>query len=123
MPNTYGTQPWETQTPAVQGTANDLAAPAANTAAVVTYAAGAGNLANAISGVIWSYSAAPTGGYLTITDGSNVIRKILIASAGQGQLHFSPPIKGSPATQLVITLAAGGAGITGTIQAEAWWQE
>ena len=123
MPNTYGTQPWEMQKPAVLGIAADLNVPAGNTAAVVTYAAGAGNLANAISGVIWSYSAAPSGGLLTITDGSTVIREVAIIAGGQGQIHFDPPLKGSPASALILTLAAGGGVIVGIVQAEAHWQE
>ena len=44
--------------------------PAANTAAVVTLAAGGAGVSNALGMIAWSYDADPTGGELKIEDGA-----------------------------------------------------
>jgi hypothetical protein len=102
---------------------NDVNAPAANTAAVVTYAAGAAGVQHCISGIAWSYSAAPTGGNLQITDGGNVAFSLDITAAGPGVINFSPPKKATAASALVITLAAGGAAISGKLSILSHWTE
>lgn len=158
-------------------------APASNTAAVVTYAAAAGTR-HAISGIAWSYDAAPTAGGLivrngaarTVTDGVTATNttltsatavfaaadvgstvsgtgivvgtKILsvqsatsvtlnvattatatgvtvvidpimfseaITSAGAGFFPFPQPRFGTANKVLTVTLAAGGAGVTGKV--------
>src|SRR5437588_5344744 len=96
----------------IQAVLADSNAPAANTAAVVSYTAGATGVQHCLSGVAWSYSAAPTGGNLQISDGSNVIFSMDITAAGAGVVYFTPPKKGSAATALTITLAAGGSGVS-----------
>lgn len=95
----------------------DVNAPASNTAAVVTYAAGGTGVQHIISGLAWSYSGAPTGGNLKIEDGSGkVVFSIDITSAGAGFIPFPTLMKqGSANTALIITLAAGGSGVTGKL--------
>lgn len=94
-------------------------APAANTAAVVTIAADASR-PNIVSQVFYSYSAAPTGGSLIITDGGTEVFKQHITAAGPGQVDFVPPLKGASNSAVVVTIAAGGGVITGTCTVNAW---
>jgi hypothetical protein len=104
----------------VAGSTGDVNAPAGNTAAVITYAAAGAGKVNCLGGVYWSYNATPTNGNLQIADGANVIVNIDITAAGAGFLPFTPPKKGSVNTALTITLAAGGAGVSGKINATQW---
>jgi hypothetical protein len=100
---------------------SDTAAPAANTAASLTYAAAGAGINHLIAGVYWSYSGGtPTGGNLQISDGSNVIFNMDITAAGPGYVPFDPPKKGTANTSLTITLAAGGASVSGKVNATHW---
>lgn len=104
------------ETAQAAGTGN-IHAPASNTAAVITYAADA-SYKHTIGGVAWSYDAAPTGGSLTITSNGSTIFKVNITAAGPGFIPFNPPLQNAAVNQaLVITLAAGGSGITGIVNA------
>ena len=106
-----------------QGATSDVNAPAANTAAVVTYAASAG-AQHVISGIAWSYSAAPTGGNLKVEDGAgNVIFQLDVTAAGPDAVYFRPAKKGSVNTNLIVTLAAGGAAVTGKVSVLGHWTE
>lgn len=89
--------------------------PAGNTAAVVTYSAPGAGICHVINGVAWSYSAAPTGGRLTITDDGNTVLDIDITAAGPGSLCFAHPLKGTANKAVVVTLAAGGGVIVGKV--------
>ena len=55
--------------------------------------------------VVWSYSSAPTGGSLTITDGTDTFFSIDITAAGPGQVTFDPPMALTVSTNGIITLA------------------
>lgn len=102
----------------------DVQAPAANTAAVVTYAAAGSRMHHVLSGIAWSYSGTPTGGNLKIEDGSGTtIFSMDITAAGAGYVPFTPPKRGSANTALIVTLAAGGAGITGKVSVLGHWTE
>lgn len=96
--------------------------PASNTAAVVTKTAAGAGLFNACAGVYWSYSGNPTGGKLTLEDVSGTtVLEVDITAGGPGFLPFSPPIRNAAAnTALIVTLAAGGSGITGKLAVNAW---
>ena len=96
--------------------------PASNTAAVVTKAAPGAGLFNVIGGVYWSYDGAPTGGSLKIEDVSGtIVLEVDITADGPGFLPFSPPIRNAAAnTALIVTLAAGGSGVTGKLAVNAW---
>lgn len=90
-----------------------LQAPAANTAAVATLAAVPGQ-SWALSKIIWSYNGTPTAGSLTIAWNSASI-VLYITSAGPGEFIFPEDFVLPLNTAVVITLAAGGAGVTGTV--------
>ena len=97
--------------------AADIHAPAVNTAAVVTYAAVAGKK-HVISGIAWSYAGAdPVGGNLKVEDVSGTtVFTMDITSEGAGFMVFPQP-KASAAvnTAMIITLAAGGASVSGKV--------
>ena len=97
--------------------AADMHEPAVNTAAVITLAAAVGQRWY-ISGVIWSYDAAPTQGSLTIADGGAARRKIDITNAGPGFLHFDPPLRFTANSAVTATLAAAGAAVSGIVNWE-----
>lgn len=117
----------------VAASTGDVHAPTSNTAAIVTYAAlpassatsgGYPSGAHVITGVGWSYSAAPTGGNLKVEDGSgNVVFSADITAAGPGEIIFPLPKRGAANTAMVVTLAAGGGGITGKVSVLNHWTE
>lgn len=96
-----------------QGSAGDLAT-ATNAAATVTYPAVPG-LRNAITSVLVSYSAAPTGGRLTVLDGATVILDADVTAAGPTTFQFARPLTGSAGTAMSVTLAAGGGTVVGKV--------
>lgn len=99
--------------------AADVAAPASNTAAVVTYAASAAKK-HYLHAIRWSYDGAPTGGNLKVADvaGNNVLN-LDITAAGPGELLFHAPIVSAAVnTAMIVTLAAGGAGISGKLSCQ-----
>jgi hypothetical protein len=103
------------------GAAGNVHEPAANTAAVVTLVAGGAGVSNVVGMVGWSYDGIPAGGSLTIENGAGTtIFKVDITTTGSGFLPFSPPIRGSVNTAMVLTLAAGGGGISGIVSVHAW---
>jgi hypothetical protein len=104
---------------------NDVAAPGSNAAATITYAAGGAGVQHVISGIAWSFSATPAAATnLSIQDGSgNTVFSIDITSAGAGVVNFSPPKKGTANSQMIITLAAGGSGVTGKLSVLGHWTE
>ena len=102
----------------------DVSAPAVNTAAVVTYT-GDATKKHVITGIAWSYAGGtPVGGNLQITDGGAVVFTVDIDKSGPGGYEFPRPKIGMATNSaMVITLAAGGAGVTGKISIENHWLE
>lgn len=92
---------------AVQGVAADVAVGAAGGSASVAYAA-VPNRQHKIAGVLASYSAAPTGGRLTVADGATTILDVDLTAAGPTPIALPRPMKGSTNTTLTVALAAGG---------------
>lgn len=88
--------------------------PAAATAAVVTVAAVA-NRKHVACRVIWSYSAAPTGGKLTIT-GNGITLEFDITASGPGSLPLTYVCTEN--TALVVTLASGAGAVVGKLNVE-----
>lgn len=88
-------------------------ATATNAIATVTISASTGKRHHII-GLLFSYSAAPTGGRLTSTglEGDEIDSDI--TAGGPGPILF-PPAVGSVSTTVTLALAAGGAGITGKL--------
>ena len=108
----------------IVGVAADVNAPAVNTAAVVTYGAAA-NAVHAITGVAWSYDGGiPVGGNLLIEDvAGTTVFSIDITEEGPGFFIFPNPKRSAVVnTAMIITLAAGGAGITGKLSILNHWQ-
>jgi hypothetical protein len=100
----------------------DLHVPAADTAAQQVLAADSGKC-HVIGGVAWSYSAAPTGGKLTILDGTDKVFEIEITAAGPGFIPFPFPKRGTLGRSMTVTLAAGGGGVTGIVNLLGHWKE
>lgn len=99
--------------------------PAANTAAVVNIAADAQEYW-VIDSIEWSYDAAPTGGNLLVTIGGTTVFSVDITAAGPGHFDWSNAPRyttgtgaggGKPTLNeaVVVTLAAGGASVTGKV--------
>ena len=97
-------------------------ATATNAAAVVTFAAVAGQ-SNIISGIAFSYSATPAAGSLTITDGGITVFSIDILSGGAGFIPFDAPVKAAANSALVVTLSAGGTAVVGKLSIFSHWRE
>lgn len=100
----------------IKAVVGNLNAPAVDTNAVVTLTAIA-DKGHVLQQVTYSYhGAAPTAGSLIVEDGlGTTVFDVDITNAGEASLEFNPPIKGSKNTALVITLAAGGATVTGKV--------
>jgi hypothetical protein len=94
-------------------------APAANTAAVVTLA-GVGGQSWTIAGIYWSYDGNPTGGQLTIDIGGVTAFTEYVTSRGPGFFPFTPPMQVTAGAAVVITLAAAGAAVSGSVNVHAW---
>lgn len=104
------------------GSVNTLAAvvpkshaPAANTDAVVTLAADA-SASHVVDQVLGGYTATPTSGLLTIaaTVGGDAVAIVIpIAAAGPLSVVLDPPLQGDAGAEVKVTLAKGGATITG----------
>lgn len=92
--------------------------PAVNTAAVLNFAAAAG-ARHAIYKPVWSYSNTPTSGQLTVSTGGEVLFQVDITAGGPG--FFPIMIIGKLGQNLVVTLAAAGAAISGKINVEKHW--
>jgi hypothetical protein len=99
--------------------AGNANAPAANTAAVVTLA-GVGGQSWTIAGIYWSYDDDPTGGQLTLDIGGVTAFTEYVTDGGPGFFPFTPPMQVTAGAAVVITLAAGGAGISGSVSTHAW---
>lgn len=89
----------------------------ANANAVITVAAD-GDEFWLIDAIGWSYSGAPTTGRLVATIGATTLVDIDIRASGPGLLEFNKPFYKTDETKneaLVITLHAGGDGVTGKV--------
>jgi hypothetical protein len=96
--------------------------PSAGAAAVITLPARGTDLANVITGVAYSYDAAPTAGGLTIADGSDTVFSLDITAGGENVILWSPPRKGKPNRAMVITLLDGGS-VQGKLNVMGSWIE
>jgi hypothetical protein len=102
---------------AIPSVAGDLHAPADNTSAVVTYAAGA-TTKHYLHDVFWAYDSTLTAvGTLAISDaGTVVFGPLPITQSGPGFLHFDAPIVSSAVNgTMVVTLTTGGATVQGVL--------
>lgn len=89
---------------------------AGNAAAAITVAAETENYW-VLDFISWSYSAAPTGGKLTVTINAVSVYEVDITAAGPGVIDFAhhPLYTGVKNQALVVTLAAGGGTVVGKV--------
>ena len=108
----------------VAAASGDVHEPAANTAAVVTYAASSG-LKHVITGIAWSYTGGIPSGSLKVEDVSGTTVFVMgITEEGAGIITFPKPKKAAAAnTAMIVTLAAGGSGVTGKVSVLNYWTE
>lgn len=90
-----------------------LRAQQTNAAAVVTIDEGPGNKCH-LSRIIWSYSATPTNGRVTIAVDGTTVGTWAITVAGPAPLGVN--VRAS--RPITVTLAAGGGGVVGDIYCE-----
>lgn len=90
-------------------------------AATVTVTGQAGRKV-VVEQVIWSYSAAPTGGAVTITDGT-VTLSWDVTAAGFDQCLFSPPLAFAAGTNVTVTLADPGGAIVSKLIVNAYVEQ
>ena len=101
----------------VTGTTANVHAPAAATAAVLTFAATAGKRW-VLNGAEWSYDADPTGGNLKVENGAGTtVFSVAVTKGGPGFIKFDPPIVGSTNTAVIVTLASGAGAVVGKVNA------
>ena len=74
-----------------------------------------------VSQVIWSYSAAPTGGAVTIADGTTTLSWDVTA-AGFDECTFSPPLAFAAGATVTVTLADPGGAIVSKLIVNAYVQ-
>lgn len=95
---------------------NNIHVPAAATAAVVTLAA-IENHRHVVHNIQWSYTAAPTGGRLTVAAGAVTIFDVDIIAGGPG--GFNLLLKGINVNEaLVVTLASGAGAVAGKLNVQ-----
>lgn len=99
-----------------------LSASGTNAPATVTLAADP-LCRHVLDSVSFSYSATPTSGRLSITDGGATVYDLDLVAAGPWQCPFPAGLESSMlGNALVITLAAGGLGVTGKVNVD-WHDE
>lgn len=94
-----------------------------NVTATVTFAAVTGKR-HIITGVAWSYDATPTGGSIVVADNLlGTLLSLTITASGPGFIIFPLPVASDLDAQITITLAAGGASVSGRVWALNHWTE
>lgn len=108
--------------PSAPGVPGDTVTGAAGGAATITYAAVA-QRHHVIGAVYWSYSAAPTGGSISIEDvsGTVVWGPFAITAAGPGYMPIYPALRGQAVnTAMLVKLAAPGGAVVGVVGSRHW---
>lgn len=73
--------------------------------------------------VAWSYSAAPTNGGVTITDGTTTYFDLHVTAGGPDAWIFSPPLAMPEGLSAVVTLAAPGGAVVGKLFVNAYVEQ
>ena len=108
-----------------RGTWGGSSTPATNTACIVTLTGTAADICLLVKHMVFSYDGAPTGGLLSVTVGGTTVLTQSITASGIGPVDIGGIVSqriastGVPAT-IVITLAAGGASVTGYLTTFSW---
>ncbi len=93
--------------------AADYATAAANTAVVITYAAAGRATGQVIKEIQADYSATPTGGMVTITEGGVEVRKYPVLTTSRTITFPGDGLRFDNNAAVVITLAAGSGSVVG----------
>ena len=107
---------------AITGGTVDTVVGSAGGTATLTYAAAGAGTAHVLGGVVWSYSAAPTGGSITVAQGTalGVYPQWDVTAAGAGWMPFEPPVRFPSNQQVVISGYPGGTAIVVKLNAIHW---
>lgn len=99
-----------------QADASDTASASAN-AAVTISRGGASGIAHILGGLAFSYGGSGTlsGGAISITDGGTTVFQLEVAAKGHYVIPFEPALRFGAGNSVVVTLAAGGANVTGMV--------
>jgi hypothetical protein len=89
----------------------------------ITLGAGTAAQVRCLQGVVWSYSAAPTGGRLTITSTGQPTFDVDTPATGLNQLDPTQTFRGQPGQTVVVTLAAPGSTVIGKLNVLNDWLE
>jgi hypothetical protein len=89
----------------------------------ITLAAGSAGQRVCLQGVAWSYSAAPTGGRLTIASTGQPTFDVDTPAVGLNQLDPTQTFRGQPGQTVVVTLAAPGGAVIGKLNVLNDWLE
>ena len=96
-------------------------AEATNAAATVTLAAAGAGIPWVLGSISWSLSTNPgTAVELTVTVGGTEMLSFDVTQGGPGQLRWERGLRGADNAAMVISLAAGGTGVVGKVNVEAW---
>ncbi len=95
---------------------------AAGGAATLGLSAPGAGYAWTVGMVRWGYDAAPTGGGVTVSDGTTS-EAVPITAAGPGFMPYDPPIQFKDNGAVTITLAAPGGSVVGKLGVSAWIQK
>lgn len=72
-----------------------------------------------IDSLAWSYSGAPTGGGISVTDNGTTVFTMDVMIAGYGQIAFKTGLAAATfGNALTVTLAAGGLNVVGKLNVE-----
>ena len=75
------------------------------------------NVAHVLRDLVWSYSAAPTGGEVLVLDGTDTVVDFHVTAAGPGSVSFGSGKQGHAGRLMTVTLKGGGGAIVGKINA------
>jgi len=104
--------PWDPGATAVSG---------AGAAVALTFTPAEPNDFVEIGQIDFSYSGAPTGGGITITDGGTTVWQCDLSTAGPASIMFTQPrMSRAKGNTVVVTLAGGGGGLVGKLNVHAW---
>jgi hypothetical protein len=106
---------------AIKGKTTNRSTSAGGAACTVALA-GDADRGHVIGEVIWSYSAAPTGGKLTIASASDTLFEVDITAAGPDVVTFTPPLLTGKSEAATVTLAAPGGAVVGKLNVVCWRQ-
>jgi hypothetical protein len=95
----------------------------AGASASITLTAGTASQVRCLQGVVWSYSATPTGGRLTIASTGQPTFDVDTPATGLNQLDPTQTFRGMPGQSVVVTLASGGASVIGKLNVLSEWLE